>query len=172
MKRLYVLMVPALLALSSAVVSAQKPDAPDLQSELNELVEVVVGRYSGEVVDPADHSGERRTTLHHKIVRVDLPSFGEYVIYHQVSRDALDSVAPWQQKLYVFDQDPKRRYNSMRAFVIPTELGLANFEGCKDFQTDARSNGNAKHHPSSWLVSNGGSAVTRVRLSASVFQPP
>ena len=129
MKRLYVLMAPALLALSSAVVSAQKPDAPDLQSELNELVEVVVGRYSGEVVDPADHSGERRTTLHHKIVRVDLPSFGEYVIYHQVSRDALDSVAPWQQKLYVFDQDPKRRYNSMRAFVIPTELGLANFEG-------------------------------------------
>jgi hypothetical protein len=129
MKRLYILMAPALLAISSAVVFAQKPNTPDLESELNELVEVVVGRYSGEVADPADHSGERRTTLHHKIVRVDLPSFGEYVIYHQISRDALDSAESWQQKLYVFDQDPKRRHNSMRAFVIPAELGLANFEG-------------------------------------------
>ncbi len=129
MKRLYPLMVFALFALSSTTLLAQKKAAPDLESELNALLESVVGRYSGEVVDPMDNSGERRTMLHHKIARVDLPNFGEYVLHHQISRDALDSETPWQQKIYVFDQDPKRRQNTMRAFVIPRELGLANFEG-------------------------------------------
>lgn len=129
MKRLYALMGFALLTLSTTTLLAEKSRGPDLDSELNQLLEWVVGRYSGEAVDPTDESGQRRIPLHHKIVRVDLPNFGEYVLHHQISRDALDSETPWQQKIYVFDQDPKRRRNTMRAFVIPGELGLANFEG-------------------------------------------
>lgn len=129
MKRLYALMGFALLALSTTPLPAEKTRGPDLDSELNQLFELVVGRYSGEVADPMDESDQRRTMLHHKIVRVDLPNFGEYVLHHQISRDGLDSETPWQQKIYVFDQDPKRRHNTMRAFVIPRELGLANFEG-------------------------------------------
>lgn len=129
MKRFYSLMGFALLALSTTTLLAEKTRGPDLDSELNQLLELVVGRYSGEVVDPADESGERQTMLHHKIVRIDLPNFGEYVLHHQISRDALDSETPWQQKIYVFDQDPKRRSNTMRTFVIPRELGLANVEG-------------------------------------------
>ncbi len=129
MKRLYALMGFALLALSTTTALAENTRAPDLDSELNDLLESVVGRYSGEVVDPTDEFGVRRIMLHHKIVRIDLPNFGEYVLHHQISRDGLDSESPWQQKIYVFDQDSKRRNNTMRTFVIPLELGLANFEG-------------------------------------------
>ena len=122
------LIISAALSLSSVALSANATSVPDLESELTELLENFTGRYSGEVTDPTDSSGERRMLLHHKIVRVDLPRFGEYVLYHQISRDALDSAQPLQQKLYVFDQSASRRQNVMRSFVIPSELGLANFE--------------------------------------------
>jgi peptidylprolyl isomerase len=129
MKSFHSVLVSTLLALTSTTLLAQEAGTPDLDAELNTLLESIVGRYSGEVADPTDASGERRMMLHHKIVRVDLPNFGEYVLHHQISRDALDSETPWQQKIYIFDQDSKRRHNTMRAFVIPRELGLANFEG-------------------------------------------
>jgi hypothetical protein len=122
------LIISAALSLSSVALSANATSVSDLESELTELLDTVTGRYSGEVPDPTDVSGERKMLLHHKIVRVDLPRFGEYVLYHQISRDALDSAQPWQQKLYVFDQSASRRQNVMRSFVIPSELGLANFE--------------------------------------------
>ena len=122
------LIISAALSLSSVALSANATSVPDLESELTELLDTFTGRYSGEVPDPTDVSGERKMLLHHKIVRVDLPRFGEYVLYHQISRDALDSAQPWQQKLYVFDQSASRRQNVMRSFVIPSELGLANFE--------------------------------------------
>jgi len=122
------LIISAALSLSSVALSANATSVPDLESELIELLDTFTGRYSGEVPDPTDVSGERKMLLHHKIVRVDLPRFGEYVLYHQISRDALDSAQPWQQKLYVFDQSASRRQNVMRSFVIPSELGFANFE--------------------------------------------
>lgn len=129
MTRLVILLVAAILASSSARVSAEKPAPPDLLEELNELLLVLPGRYSGEVADPTDPTGMRRIMLHHKIVRVDLPHFGEYVLHHQISTDALDSARPWQQKLYVFEQHSSRRQNAMRTFLIPSNLDLANFEG-------------------------------------------
>lgn len=117
------------LAVGSTKVVWAKTASPDVDTELVELLEVLPGRYSGEVLDPTDPSGQRRMMLHHKIVRVDLPAFGEFVLYHQTSRDALDSAKPWQQKIYVFDQSSARRRNTMRSFIIPAELDLANFEG-------------------------------------------
>jgi peptidylprolyl isomerase len=110
----------------SRVASAQP--AADLEAEFRELVELLPGRYSGEIADPTDPAGQRRTPLHHKIVRIELPAFGEYVFHHQISRDALDSPQPWQQKLYVFDRDRGRKLNTMRSFIIPNGVGLANFE--------------------------------------------
>jgi hypothetical protein len=85
------LIISAALSLSSVALSANAASVPDLESELTELLDTFTGRYSGEVPDPTDVSGERKMLLHHKIVRVDLPRFGEYVLYHQISRDALDS---------------------------------------------------------------------------------
>lgn len=123
------LLVSGLLACCVSTLEAQKANTPDLAVERDALIESFVGRYSGEVIDPTDPAGERRMMLHHKIVRIDLPAFGEYVLYHQISRDRLDSSEPWQQKIYVFDENPKRRQNAMRSFVIPATLGLANFEG-------------------------------------------
>lgn len=119
------LLFTGLLAVPSAAW-AQRPADPE--AEFRELVELLAGRYSGEIVDPTDPAGQRRTMLHHKIVRVELPAFGEYVFYHQIARDGLDSAQPWQQKLYVFERDPARTSNLMRSFIIPGAAGLANFE--------------------------------------------
>lgn len=102
--------------------------AADTETEFRELIDLLPGRYSGDVADPADPAMQRRIVLHHKIVRVELPNFGEYVFHHQISRDTLDSADPWQQKIYIFDRDPARRTNTMRSFIVPKELKLANFE--------------------------------------------
>jgi len=129
MRRVLTLLGSSLLACSVSTLEAQRASTPDLNAERDSLIELFVGRYSGEVADPTDPAGERRIMLHHKVVQIDLPAFGEYVLYHQISRDRLDSAEPWQQKIYIFDESPKRLQNSMRSFVIPTTLGLANFEG-------------------------------------------
>jgi len=110
------------------LTEAAEPDRSAVDAELAQILTLLPGRYSGDLADPADPSGARRIVLHHKIVRLELPNFGEAVFFHQISRDTLDSVKPWQQKLYVFDSDPERRRNNMRSFIIPAELGLANFE--------------------------------------------
>lgn len=91
MKCVLGLIISAALSLSTVALSANATSVPDLESELTELLDTFTGRYSGEVPDPTDVSGERKMLLHHKIVRVELPRFGEYVLYHQISRDALDS---------------------------------------------------------------------------------
>ena len=113
-------------AFAAATAAAPPPSA--LDRELQQIIERLPGRYSGEIPDPLDPAGLRRTALHHKIVRVELPTFGEFVFLHQISRDTLDSATPWQQKLYVFDTEPRRTRNSMRSFMIPATLALANFE--------------------------------------------
>lgn len=112
----------------SMPIFAAPATKPDLETEFRELVELLPGRYSGDITDPADSTGQRRIFLHHKIVRLELPAFGEYVFHHQISRDALDSTQPWQQKIYIFDRDPARRLNTMRSFIVPKELNLANLE--------------------------------------------
>ena len=54
------------------------------------------GRYSGPAADGR---------LFHKIVPIVAPQFGgDTVFYHQISRDGFDSLAPFQQKIYVFDR--------------------------------------------------------------------
>lgn len=116
------------LVSSGVAAAASGQTVSTLDTELRQIVELLPGRYSGEIPDPMDPAGVRRTALHHKIVRLELPAFGDFVFLHQISRDALDSPRPWQQKLYVFDTDPQRARNSMRSYMIPAELGLANFE--------------------------------------------
>lgn len=129
-RRLLHVSLAILLCAAAFVVprGASAQPAADLEAEFRELVELLPGRYSGEIADPTDPTGQRRAALHHKIVRVELPAFGEYVFHHQISRDQLDSTQPWQQKLYVFDRDQGRKLNAMRSFIIPNGLGLANFE--------------------------------------------
>lgn len=122
------ILAASLLLCTGLAGAASTPDPTALETELRQIVERLPGRYSGEIADPRDPAGGRRTPLHHKIVRLELPAFGEFVFVHQISRDRLDSAQPWQQKLYVFDAAPQRQRNSMRSFMIPAELGLANLE--------------------------------------------
>ncbi|MFM8845883.1 MAG: peptidylprolyl isomerase [Gammaproteobacteria bacterium] len=118
-----------LLALWSVVVpAAASVSARDRAADFAELTQLLSGRYSGVVADPTDPTAQRSISLYHKIARLDWPTLGEYVYYHQISLDSFDSKQPWQQKIYVFDQNPARKQDTMRAFVIPPTLGLANLE--------------------------------------------
>jgi len=112
----------------TVAVAADTPATSALDTELQQLLALLPGRYSADLPDPADPAKLRRVALHHKIVRVELPNLGRHVFVHQISRDTLDSTRPWQQKIYVFDDTPQRRLNSMRSYLVPPELGHANFE--------------------------------------------
>ena len=119
---LWLVVVPVTIAAPVAV------STPDRSAEFAELAQLFSGRYSGVVADPTDPTAQRRISLYHKIVRIDWSALGEYVYYHQISLDGFDSKKPWQQKIYVFDQDPARKQDAMRAFVVPPSLELANLE--------------------------------------------
>ncbi len=67
-----------------------------VETELREILALLPGRYSGPAADGR---------LFHKIVPIVAPQFGgDTVFYHQISRDGFDSLAPFQQKIYVFDR--------------------------------------------------------------------
>ena len=104
------------------VSDAAEPRAPSaLDRELVEILQQLPGRYAGEAGNP-------RIALQHKIVQIEAPQFGDVVFYHQISRDGMDSTAPFQQKIYVFDRRSDRPVNRMRSFVFPPKSGYANLE--------------------------------------------
>lgn len=111
----------ALSVLAMPGRAAESASPAVLERELAEILQQLPGRYAGE-------TGHPRVALQHKIVRVEAPRFGETVFYHQISRDGMDSTAPFQQKIYVFDRRPDRRVNRMRSFVFPPKSGYANLE--------------------------------------------
>ena len=114
-------------SLPMAAWSASSPPSP-LDAQLTRITTLLTGRYAGSIVDPLDPAGGKMIRLHHKIVPIEAPQFGQKVFYHQISRDAVDSLQPTQQKIYVFDLDPARKLNRMRSFVFYPKSGYANLE--------------------------------------------
>jgi peptidylprolyl isomerase len=109
------------------MAKATRQDVAQLDAELAQLLVTLPGRYAGDAPDPA-HPG-LRIALHHKIIRVVAPQFGgDAVFYHQISHGDPDSLTPFQRKIYVFDRNPARSFNSMRAFVFANGQGAANLE--------------------------------------------
>jgi len=118
-------------SLPMAAWSASSPPssaASTLDAELSRIMALLPGRYAGSIVDPFAPSSGKMIRLHHKIVPIEAPQFGQKVFYHQISRDAVDSLQPTQQKIYVFDLDPARKRNRMRSFVFYPKSGYANLE--------------------------------------------
>jgi hypothetical protein len=109
-------------SLPMAAWSAPSPPSP-LDAELTKITSLLTGRYAGSMADPLDPTDGKTIRLHHKIVPIEAPQFGQRVFYHQISRDAVDSLQPTQQKIYVFDLDPARKRNRMRSFVFYTKYG-------------------------------------------------
>lgn len=123
------LMIAAIVSVlpGSAAATTAQPTAGQLHAELTQILAALPGVYAGQAPDPANPT--KQIAVFHKIVRVDAPQFGgDAVFYHQISRDDADSTAPAQRKIYVFDRNPKRAYNAMRAFVFAHGQGSANLE--------------------------------------------
>jgi hypothetical protein len=110
-------LMPGLLALllnGLAVVPAAADQA--LDRELAAITALLPGRYAVTLPDPR---GGGTLRIHHEIIPVQAPAFGPgRAFYHQISRDGFDVDVPFQQKIYVFDEDPARPRNRMRSFVL------------------------------------------------------
>ena len=118
-----------ILCVSLPMVALTAPSQPSpLDAQLTRIASLLTGRYAGPIADPLDPTGGKTIRLHHKIVPIEAPQFGQKVFYHQISRDAVDSLQPTQQKIYVFDLDPARKQNRMRSFVFYPKSGYANLE--------------------------------------------
>ena len=83
-------------------------------SELEGLLGMLPGEYAG-VATLSD--GEARR-LAHRITPIQLPQFGERVLYYQLSEDAANASA-LQQKLFVLEQDAGQPGIRMRAYYFP-----------------------------------------------------
>lgn len=109
-----------ILLLCCLPLTAPAAEPAAVAEELERLLEVLPGRFSGPMPDGG--------VLYHKIVGINAPQFGATALYHQISRDGFDSSKPLQQKIYAFDRDSMRVANKMRAWVIDSRAGLANIE--------------------------------------------
>jgi hypothetical protein len=89
---------------------------PALDRDLAAITALLPGRYEVKLPDPR---GGGSMTIHHEIIPVQVPAFGRgRAFYHQIARDGFDADVPFQQKVYVFDEDPARPRNRMRSFVL------------------------------------------------------
>lgn len=109
--------LPRLLA---ALLAALMPGAAmadqTLDRELAAIVALLPGRYEATLPDPR---GGAPLVVAHEILPVEVPAFGPgRAFYHQISRDGFDADVPFQQKVYVFDEEPGRPRNRMRSFVL------------------------------------------------------
>lgn len=87
-----------------------------LDQELAAITALLPGRYQATLPDPR---GGAPLVIHHEIIPVQAPAFGPgRAFYHQIARDGFDVAVPFQQKIYVFDEDPARPRNRMRSFVL------------------------------------------------------
>jgi hypothetical protein len=109
--------IPGLLVLLLAgPVAVPAAADPALDRELAAIAALLPGRYQVTLPDPR---GGGPMTIHHEIIPVQVPAFGAgRAFYHQISRDGFDVDVPFQQKVYVFDEDPARPRNRMRSFVL------------------------------------------------------
>lgn len=106
------------VALAAALPTAALADAA-LDADLDAVAALLPGRYIGSVPDPTAPAGAPPMRVYHRIDAVRLPRFGAgRAFYHRIARDGFDAPVPFQQKVYVLDEDPARPFNRMRAFVL------------------------------------------------------
>jgi hypothetical protein len=108
--------IPGLLLLLTGAMVVPAGADPALDRELAAIAALLPGRYAVTLPDPR---GGGTVTIHHEIIPVEVTAFGPgRAFYHQISRDGFDADVPFQQKIYVFDEDPARPRNRMRSFVL------------------------------------------------------
>jgi len=106
-----VLILATILLAGCASIERQ---AANLDAELADITREWPGHYRGQAILPG-MDGDATSVLH-EISSIYAPRFGERVYFYQLRGDAIDGPV-LQQKIFVFDTDPQRDQNSMRAWV-------------------------------------------------------
>lgn len=117
-----------LFALTSCAQS-EVTETTLLDQELADIQKMLTGEYAGQAPKGFTPSGERQDLVH-AFQPVDLPQFGDDVIYYQIkSGEPEKSIL--QAKIFVFSDDPEREANTMRAFVLTSQQAEALHESGK-----------------------------------------
>lgn len=114
------------LALVTSLMAGCTPSDGDLDQELDELLRALPGVYVGEAPIGPQEDGAMRT-LFHKFAPIDAPQLGDRALYYQISAEGADGAA-LQMKIFVFDTDPERVANRMRAYVFAPGQAAGNLE--------------------------------------------
>lgn len=110
---------------ASLLTACTRPEA-SLDQQLDELLRVLPGNYAGEASIEISPTGETQD-IFHKLAPIDAPQFGERVLYYQLSSGSADGPA-LQMKIFVFDLDPERLANRMRAYVFAPGQAAGNLD--------------------------------------------
>ena len=100
--------------------------APELDVELNSLLEMLPGEYAGTAPIPGGPAGSTQE-IFHKIAPIDASQFGARSFYYQLSNGGPDG-DPLQQKIFAFKTNPTRSKNLMRAFIFSPGQEAPNLE--------------------------------------------
>lgn len=93
---------------------------------MDELMRVLPGSYSGEAPVMGSPAGETQE-IFHKLAPIDVPQFGERVLYYQLSTGSADGPA-LQQKIFVLNVPPESDVIRMRAYVFAPGQAEGNLE--------------------------------------------
>lgn len=114
---------PALICIMLLLASGVRA-APSPEAELGALMDMLPGVYTGMAPKALAQDGEMQTLVHRFVV-IEAPQFGPRVLYYQISSGTADGPV-LQAKIFVFNMDPDRPFNSMRAFILdPAQAGTA-----------------------------------------------
>lgn len=103
------------------LASCHRP-AQSLDGELVELLNALPGTYAGMAPKALSQNGEMEK-LFHTFAPIDAPQFGERALYYQISAES-PAGPVLQAKIFVFDTEPRRQSNTMRAFILdPAQAG-------------------------------------------------
>jgi hypothetical protein len=97
-----------------------------LDRDLDELMRVLPGSYAGEAPIMSSPAGEMQD-IFHKLAPIDVPQFGERVLYYQLSTGSADGPA-LQQKIFVLSVPPGSDVIRMRAYVFAPGQAEGNLE--------------------------------------------
>ena len=110
------LLALTLLGLAASCTEPAKDRNASVDRELNALLDLLPGSYSGEAPKAMQPDGAMQSLVH-SFQPVDTPELGERVLYYHVTRDTRDGPI-LQAKLFVFDTAADRTANTMHALVL------------------------------------------------------
>lgn len=107
------------LALAACAAANETPALPP-DGELDELTAMLPGEYAGDAPKGMQPDGEMHRLVH-AFMPVEAEQFGEQILYYHIVSGAPDGPV-LQAKIFVFDTDPDRQNNTMKAFVLAPPL--------------------------------------------------